>query len=125
MKDVFVEGARGALSIVYDIDHINADDSIEVVVLASNISALFQGWIQELFDRASLYEVAIIDTEVHAIQKINKTDILLTATAWTASQKNAKKYGTGTRFRELKKSSSTCRQKGGAWQCEITASTTS
>ncbi len=124
IKEVFNDGARGVLSIPYDIEHISGVDTAPITVHASGANALFQDWIKELFAFATLREVAVVEVEVHSIQQINNTDMLLTATVWTTSLKDAKKNATGIEFRDVRKGSALCKEKSGLWQCEVIVNTT-
>lgn len=124
MKSAFVEGARGVLSVPYDVDRIKEGEPIEVIIQSSNPDALFEVWVKELIERAALRECAIVDVEVHTIQPINKTDTVLTATAWTASLQDAKPHATGIRIRDVRKGSALCKETKGVWNCEVTLTTT-
>lgn len=81
-RDAFVDAARGAFSLIYDIESARGtDERVKIVVEAKSIEELLAHWIAELIERQMIHEIVYADFSIVSIQKISAHQYLLTGAA--------------------------------------------
>lgn len=116
LEDMFSEGALAIFHTLYDTDAIRGTERIRFVVQAKNLSNLFHVWIQELFERTQIQNIACGEFRVASIQKINGSEYLLTGIAYGETF-DASKHG-DVKIKDISKIN--VQSNNGECSCEVT-----
>lgn len=81
-RDAFIDAARGAFSLLYDIEASRGQkERAKIVVEAKSIDELLAKWITELIERQMIHDIVYADFSIVSIQKISTSQYLLTGDA--------------------------------------------
>jgi|GEM_PF-1061391 len=119
-RDAFVDAARGAFSLLYDIEASRgSNERVKVVVEAKSAEELLAQWLSELIERQVIYDIVYGDFSIVSIQKISPTHYLLTGAA-RGEMYDRKKHTFPRPGLEVKKKGISCSAEGKkSYRCEF------